>query len=59
MPYDICYMKNGTEMIQMNLFVKQKQTHRLREEVYGCWGEWRERIVRVSGMDMYTWLYLK
>ena len=23
-------------MIQMNLFRKQKETHRLREQIYGC-----------------------
>ena len=29
--YDIPYMKNLKKMIQMNLFIEQKQTHRLRE----------------------------
>ena len=30
--YDIAYMQNLLrKMIQMNLFTKQKQTHRLRE----------------------------
>ena len=44
----------------MNLFTKQKQTHKLRGQVYGCWGEgWGERMVREFGMDMYTLLYLK
>ena len=38
----------------MNLFTKQKQTHRLREQTYGCQGIFRE-----FGMDMYTLLYLK
>ena len=50
------------EMIQMNLFTKQKQTHRLQEGAYGCQvvGErWEEGIVREFGMGMYTWLYLK
>ena len=43
----------------MNLFTKQKQTHRLRERVYGYWGEGREEgIAREFGMDMYTLLYL-
>ena len=38
---------------QMNLLIKQKQTHRLRELSYGCWGEgWGD------GMDRYTLLYL-
>ena len=23
-------------MIQMNLFTKEKETHRLREQIYGC-----------------------
>ena len=46
-------------MIQMNLFTKQKQTHRLREQTYsyqgGRWGgiDWDFRI------DMYTLPYLK
>ena len=29
------------KMIQMNFFTKQKQTHRLREQIYGYWGERR------------------
>ena len=30
--------------------LKQKETHRLREQTYGCWGkEWGERIVRAFG----------
>ena len=30
-------------MLQMNLFTKQKQTHRLGEQTYSYWGEgWRE-----------------
>ena len=32
------------EMIQMNLFTKQKQTHGLREQTDGCQGEeWGKR----------------
>ena len=47
-------------MIQMNLVTKQKQTHRLREQTYGYWGEeWGEGIVREFGIDMYTLLYFK
>ena len=34
--YDITYMWNLKNMIQMNLFTKQKQTHRLRKQTYGC-----------------------
>ena len=46
--------------MQLNLFTKQKETHRLREQTYGFLGEgWGERIVREFGMDMYTLPYLK
>ena len=31
-PYDIAYMWDLKRMIQMNLLIKQKQAHRLREE---------------------------
>ena len=44
----------------MNLFTKQKQIPRLREQTYGCQrGGWGEGIVREFDMDMYTLLYLK
>ena len=44
----------------MNLFTKQKQTHRLREQTYGCQGEeWGKETVGAFGMDMYTLLYSK
>ena len=33
--YDITYMWNLKKMIQMNLFTKQKQTHRHRKQMYG------------------------
>ena len=48
-------------MIEMNLFTKQKLTHRLREQNYGYRGGegWDEGIVREFGIDMYTLLYLK
>ena len=47
-------------MIQMNLFTKQKQTHRLREPTYGYGGGGGgEGIVREIGIDMYTLLHLK
>ena len=53
-------MWNLKKMIQMNLFTKQKQTHRLREGTYGYWGkglqggiDWDFRI------DMYTLLCLQ
>jgi len=40
----------------MNLITKQKETHRLREQTYGCQVD---GIVREAGMDRYTLLYLK
>ena len=41
----------------MNLFTKQKQTHRLRELTNGYQG-WGKGIVREFGSDIYTLLYL-
>ena len=41
--YDITYMQNLKKMIQMNLFTKQKQTHRLREQTYCYLGKGGER----------------
>ena len=35
LPYDITYMWNLKKLIQMNLFTKQKQTHRLQKQTYG------------------------
>ena len=47
-------------MTQMNLFTKQKETHRLREPIYSYGaGAGSEGIVSESGMDMHTLLYLK
>ena len=45
----------------MNLFTKQKQTHRLREQTYGYQGVegWGRGIDREFGIDMYTLLYFK
>jgi len=40
----ICRIYN---MIQMNLFTKQKQTQRHREQTCGCWGrDWEFEISR-------------
>ena len=33
-PYDITYLWNLKKMIQMNLFIKQKQTHRRGKQTY-------------------------
>jgi len=46
------------EMIQMNLFTKQKQTHRFREWIYGCLRGGGGGIVMEFGIDMCTLLYL-
>ena len=54
--YDIPCMWNLKRVIQMNLHTKQKEAHQLRKQTYGCGGG---GIVRESGMDMYTLLYLK
>ena len=35
------------EMIQVNVLIKQKETHRLKEPIYGCWG-WRKNGGRNS-----------
>ena len=43
-------------MIQMNLLTKQKETHRLRKQIYGCQGK---GIVREFGTVMYMLLYSK
>ena len=43
-------------MILMNLLTKEKETHRLREQNYGCW--W-VGTVGEFGMDICTLLYLK
>ena len=44
----------------MNLFTKQKETHRLGKQTYSCWKRgWEEETVREFGMDMYTLLYIK
>ena len=59
--YDIACMQNFFKMIQMNLFTKHTDTHRLRKLTYGYGrGAGREkRIAREFGIDMYTLLYLK
>ena len=46
-------------MILMNLFTKQKQTHRLGEQTYGYEGERVEGKYLEFGIDMYTLLYFK
>ena len=43
----------------MNLFTKQKQTHRLREWSCGCQGRRMEGRDRECGVDVYTPLFFK
>ena len=43
----------------MNLYTKQKQTHRLRERTYGYQGKGWGGIDWEFGIDTYTLLYLK
>ena len=50
-PYMWTLKRNDTSEV-----TKQKETHRLREQTYGCW---EEGIDRDFGMNMYTLLYLK
>ena len=47
-------------MLQVNLFTKQKQTHRLRNELMITSGEGRVGVGKVSEfrIGMYTLLYL-
>ena len=59
--YDIAYMWNLKKMMQMNLFTKGKQAHRLREQTCG-YQEGRvgwERIDCESWVDLYKLLHLK
>ena len=44
----------------MNLFTKQKQTYRLKDELVVASGEgWEGGIVREFGVNMYTLLHIK
>ena len=48
------YVKSKKEMMQMNLLTKQKETHRLRKQTYGCWGE---KIGSLESLNRYTAIY--
>ena len=61
MPYDITYMWNLKDMVQMNLFTKQKQSHRCRKPTYGCQGRSKQRKETIHwdiGIDIYALLYI-
>ena len=52
--------KKKKKKIQMNLFTKQKQIHRLRKETYGYQrGKVGGRINEKFGINIYTLLYIK
>ena len=47
-------------MVQMNLFTKQKYTHRCRKQTYGYQGEKEGGGINWEiGIDIYTLLYIK
>ena len=46
-------------MGQMNLFIKQKQSHRCRKQTYGNWEERGRGITWEVETDIYTVLYIK
>ena len=43
----------------MNLFTKQKQTHRLRKQTYNYQRGKGRRVNQESGVNIYTLLYIK
>ena len=43
----------------MNLFTKQKKTHRCRKQTYGYQGRKGQRDKLGDGIDIYTLLYIK
>ena len=53
------FLKSGVEFWLIKFLVQEKQTHRLREQRYGCQGEGWGRDGGGVGMDMYTLLYIK
>ena len=54
-------MWNLKTVVHVNLFTKQKQTHRLREWIYSYQGKKvvGGGLVREFGIDIHTQLYLK
>ena len=41
--HDIAYTQNPKKEIQINLFTKQKQSHRCRKQIYRYQRDWRGR----------------
>ena len=56
--YGISYMWNILKKEQMNLFTKQKQSHRCRKQTYGYQGG-KLGGETETGIDIYTLLYIK
>ena len=48
------YVKSKKEMMQMNLVTKQRETHRLRKQTYGCW---EGKIGSLESVNIYTAIY--
>ena len=47
-------------MVQMNLFAKQKQSHRCREQTYGYQrGKVEKGKTEEAGISIYTLMYIK
>ena len=46
-------------MVQINLFIKQKQSHRCRKQTYGYQGGRGGGINWENGINIYTLLYTK
>ena len=60
--YDTAYMWNLKKKIHMDLFIKQKHTHRHRKWIYSYQGQvikWSGEMGMEFGIDMYTLLHLK
>ena len=58
-PYDITYMWNLKQTVQMNLFTKQKQNHSCRKQSYGYPKGTGGGISWETGIDIYTLLHIK
>ena len=52
-------MQNLKTIIQVNLFSKQKQTHKLENELWLPGGRWEGGLNWGFGTDTYIPLYLK
>ena len=60
--YHMTFLECGiyTELLQMNLLTKQKETHRLREGAQACWGKRESRSLGWTGTLLYfTWITKK